>query len=125
MVHFTVLGWREIQVASLGEDQFSLGAAAPPRVAMAVVMESWRAGKRRLGGTFGGGSSVSESESDCDSGGRKWIVEGAVGSQSSSSSSLSLSSLLFFELSRERDPSFLPAFLISSSSARRIPSSRM
>jgi hypothetical protein len=49
-VHFIVLGWREIKVASFGDDQFSFGAAAPPREAMAEVISAWRAGKRRLGG---------------------------------------------------------------------------
>ena len=92
VVHLTVLGWREIQVASLGEDQFSLGAAAPPSAPMASLMAVWRAGKRPFGGSLGGEgsspSSSSESESgDWVSGGRKEWVLGTVGSQSSSSPS--------------------------------------
>lgn len=57
-VHFIVLGCREIQVASLGEDQLSLGATAPPREAMVEVICAWRAGKRWFGGSFGGGGGV-------------------------------------------------------------------
>ncbi len=92
-VHFMVLGWREIHVASLGEDQLSLGATAPPRAAMAEVISSWRAGKRTLGGSRPGleDSSASESESESTSassrGGGGWAEVGKEGSQSSSSSS--------------------------------------
>lgn len=66
-VHFIVLGCREIQVASLGEDQLSLGATAPPREAMVEVICAWRAGKRWFGGSLGGAGGESESESESES----------------------------------------------------------
>jgi hypothetical protein len=58
-----VLGWREMKVASFGEDQLSLGAAAPPRAAMALLISAWREGKRRFGGWRCGGSGPSSSAS--------------------------------------------------------------
>ena len=108
-----MLGCREIQVASLGEDQFSLGAAAPPREAMAELISAWRAGKRRLGGWRAGlgSSSSSESESGSSSvrGGGGCEEEGKEGSQSSS----------------EVAVSDLASSFSLPSSARMMPSSRM
>jgi hypothetical protein len=108
-----VLGWREIQVASLGEDQLSLGATAPSRALMAEVISAWRAGKRTSGGWRAGWcSSFSESESETSfssRGGAGCEEVEKEGSQSSSSlSDVAVS---------------LSSFLLLPSSARMMPSS--
>ena len=116
-----MLGYREIQVASLGEDQLSFGAAAPPRAVMASLMAVWRPGKRRLGGSLGGvtsSESLSESDSESAASVGRSALEGTVGSQSSSSSSSSSSPSGPLRLGEE-------APLGPSSSARMMPSSRM
>ncbi len=48
----------EIHVASLGEDQLSLGATRPPSSAMVSLMRWWISGKAREGS---GSGSVSQS----------------------------------------------------------------
>lgn len=79
-VHFIVLGCREIHVASLGDDQFSLGAAAPPSAAIADVISACSSGKRRLGGRRAGfsfgWSCWSPSESVSDSPSSSWLRGG-------------------------------------------------
>ena len=103
VVHLMVFWWGEIQVASLGEDQFSLGATAPPSSAILSLMVWWSSGKRWSGGSLGGSSSSSLSESVSSFS----ILGLAPVGPDCHSSSLS------------------PSSAVPSSSARTMPSSRM
>lgn len=53
-VHFMVLGWREIQVASFGLDQFSLGGDSTPQGFDGCVDGVVEVGETLVGGEFGG-----------------------------------------------------------------------
>ena len=109
LVHLIVFWCGEIHVASLGDDQFSFGATAPPSSAILSLIAWCSSGNLWFGGSLGGSSSSSSSLSESESessplGIRGWGAPEGPDCHSSSSSS---------------------SAAVPSSSAKTMPSSRM